>query len=241
MAIVRDALVAMPAREPGDPKTRPALTRAHLARLRVYFTHRRGASGMRDTLDLDLIHVGALAYAPSKFGADGTLALTAYGAQLLAEATQQARAERAPHHEMAARLARWLREQGRITWENIEVRIEDGGAHSYARPDVFSLVATHNEQRIAPTVHEVKVSRADFLAELRRPEKLARCRTIASYLWFAVPEDLVEPGEVPQGYGLLVETQDGSWKPRKRPRKGEVRLSTWCWMNLLLKQADRET
>ena len=213
----------------------PELTRRHLSRLRSYFQHRRPARGERDSIDLDLLRVGALNYIPLLPGHEDGLAVTSYGANLLANATAQARAERAPHHELGARLGAWLREQGRLVWENIEFRVDTDNGGRLARPDVFSLLATHNEKRIAPTVHEVKVSRADFLSDLRHPVKLAAYRAIASHIYFACPEGLIRREELPAGYGLLYERADGTWSTVKRPRKSAVQLSTWHWMNLLLK------
>ena len=77
-------------------------------------------------------------------------------------------------------MAQWLRDKGRMTWEDTEfvvrrpdvsklaasMGITGFGEHSVfvaaVRPDVFSLEPTHSEGRINPCVHEVNVSRADF-------------------------------------------------------------------------------
>lgn len=52
--------------------------------------------------------------------------------------------------------------------------------------------------------HEVKVSRSDWLTELRQPEK---CQPIKRYMdrWWLVVSDasIVKPGELPEDWGLM--------------------------------------
>lgn len=53
--------------------------------------------------------------------------------------------------------------------------------------------------------HEVKVSRSDWLTELRQPEKSEAFTRYVHYRWLVVPTaDIVAAGELPQGWGLLV-------------------------------------
>jgi hypothetical protein len=51
---------------------------------------------------------------------------------------------------------------------------------------------------------EIKVSRGDFFADIREPEKQARWREVAHRHAYAVPAGLVQPEEVPAGSGLMV-------------------------------------
>lgn len=56
--------------------------------------------------------------------------------------------------------------------------------------------------------HEVKVSRSDWLAELRAPEKAEVFRRHMDYWWFVVPDaHVIRPGELPPECGLLVGTR----------------------------------
>lgn len=58
-----------------------------------------------------------------------------------------------------------------------------------------------------PTLHghEVKVSRADWLTELRDPEKAEAFRQFCDYWWLVVSDKaIVRPGELPKGWGLMV-------------------------------------
>lgn len=50
---------------------------------------------------------------------------------------------------------------------------------------------------------EVKVSRADFLSDVRNPHKQAAWRNLAHRHAFAAPAGLIAPGEVPDGSGLI--------------------------------------
>lgn len=53
--------------------------------------------------------------------------------------------------------------------------------------------------------HEVKVSRSDWLTELRDPDKAEAFRRYCDYWWLVVSDKLiVKPGELPDGWGLLV-------------------------------------
>lgn len=53
--------------------------------------------------------------------------------------------------------------------------------------------------------HEVKVSRSDWLTELRDPEKAEAFRRYCDYWWLVVSDKLiVKPGELPDGWGLMV-------------------------------------
>jgi hypothetical protein len=53
--------------------------------------------------------------------------------------------------------------------------------------------------------HEVKVSRSDWLTELRDPEKAEAFRRYCDFWWLVVSDkDIVKPGELPAGWGLMV-------------------------------------
>lgn len=71
---------------------------------------------------------------------------------------------------------------------------------------------------------EVKVTRGDFLADIRRPEKQAPWRDLTDRHTYAVPEGLVRGPEVPGDSGLLYVTETGAVKAAKpMRRRGEHR------------------
>jgi hypothetical protein len=54
--------------------------------------------------------------------------------------------------------------------------------------------------------HEVKVSRADWLSELRDPSKAQAIMRFCTYWYLVVPTaSIVKPGELPAGWGLMVQ------------------------------------
>lgn len=63
----------------------------------------------------------------------------------------------------------------------------------------------------APAVHgfEIKISRSDWLRELKTGgEKSVFWRAYCNYFWLVVPDaSIVKPGELPEGWGLLVGTK----------------------------------
>lgn len=67
--------------------------------------------------------------------------------------------------------------------------------------------------------HEVKVSRADWLRELRQPDK---AQAVARYMdrwWLVVPDaGIVRDGELPASWGMLVVTAEGCRVARRAPR-----------------------
>ncbi len=52
--------------------------------------------------------------------------------------------------------------------------------------------------------HEIKVSRADWLSELRNPQKAGAFAGLLSEFYVVAPKGVVQPGELPDGWGLLV-------------------------------------
>lgn len=61
---------------------------------------------------------------------------------------------------------------------------------------------------------EVKVSRADFLSDIRT-EKWRKYASVFDLLYFAVPAGLVDRREVPKGVGLVVH-DGGDWEVAKQ-------------------------
>lgn len=129
-----------------------------------------------------------------------------------------------------------LQDKGRITWENIELRVDLAEGHrQLIRPDVYSLAATYNEKNLAPCVHEVKVSRSDFLSDAAKFEKRSGYAAVAESVFYVAPAGLIEPAEVPDECGLIVEHETGVFEQVKRAKKRAVRLAPSTFMNLVLK------
>lgn len=215
------------------------LSRRHYQRLRFYWRGRKGQGGASrtDAIDLDLAARGWIARRD-----DSSVVyfqITPDGERELAAETRREVERRQPHHELGGRLAAWLRDAKRITWENIELRVEveRGGqiGYDYVRPDVFSLACTYQEKSISPAIHEVKVSRADFLADLAKPEKREGYMPLAERFFYAAPQGMIDPREIPDGCGLVEEIGTGDFKVAKQAPRRKVSLTAHHFMNLILK------
>jgi hypothetical protein len=83
----------------------------------------------------------------------------------------------------------------------------EGGKRTLGTPRIDVLaVKLSNRVSYAPFSRigfEIKVSRQDFLAELKNPEKRQRAYKICDEYWFVVPENLISVDEVPTECGLL--------------------------------------
>ncbi|WP_290901716.1 hypothetical protein [Aquabacterium sp.] len=95
--------------------------------------------------------------------------------------------------------------------EDIEVSL-DGAQPSAAkayrwrmtRPDLFSVRRTSNPAYLQPMVHEVKVSRADLLSDLRHTAKRTSYQWLCSECHYVFPHGMAEPQELPEELGVWV-------------------------------------
>lgn len=88
---------------------------------------------------------------------------------------------------------------------------------------------------------EVKVSRQDWLRELRDPEKAEPIARTCDFWWLAAPAGLVEIEEVPIDWGLLEVDDKGRVRVvRQAPRREPSALSLSFVASLLRRAADRE-
>ena len=76
-----------------------------------------------------------------------------------------------------------------------------GRQDRYLDAFAFNLYPSKKHWRVA---YEIKVSRADFLSELKKPEKRAFGFDISHEFWYACAPDVAKPEEIPEGCGLLV-------------------------------------
>jgi len=53
------------------------------------------------------------------------------------------------------------------------------------------------------TAYEIKISRSDFLREIKNPEKRKAALRVSNQFYFVAPEGLIKPEEIPMECGLL--------------------------------------
>ena len=106
-----------------------------------------------------------------------------------------------------------------------------------ACPDVFSLRRSSVEAYLEPTVHEIKVSRADLLGDLRRPDKRAAYLQMGGACWYVLGQDargrpIASADEVPPECGVLQCEGERLVLLRPAPRRAVPRLPFHVWMAL---------
>ncbi len=207
----------------------------------------------RDMVEVDLLAAGLL---QRRIDAEGreTLLVTDAGVQALASTLARNRAAFDAHEALVARVAEQMRHAGRVVWRGLSLRAPlptpfpaplqglDGPATELpqaatrwvmAMPDVYSIRHTTAEAYTEPVVHEIKVRRADLLADLKRPDKGAAYRALSSQCWYVLGPGVGTADDVPQEYGVLIDNGQGQGLElaRAAPRRA-VTPSFAVWMAL---------
>ena len=119
-----------------------------------------------------------------------------------------------------------------------EGRLEQPVAKAFwrvARPDVFSVRHTSVEAYLQPMVHEVKVSRADLLSDLRHAAKRESYQWLSCETYYVFPAGVAEPDEVPQEFGVWVlngTLESGTLDLLRPARHAPCKLPFAAWMAL---------
>ena len=200
-----------------DPSPLP-LPRAHSRRLREIW--RSAGWPCLDLIEVDLLAVGLLERVRHASGHE-TLRVTDAGVRLLALTHQHNRDALSAHEAVVERVAREMGRAGRIVWRGLALRAPLAGpngqtAWTVAMPDVYSIRHTSVEDYVEPIVHEVKVSRADLLCDLRREAKRAAYLALSSECWYVIREGIARADEIPAECGVLVATASGDSRSSAR-------------------------
>lgn len=126
--------------------------------------------------------------------------------------------------ELTASLCRALESQHWITVR--EIAIDDDLDR---RCDVVAMLCSGRVTRV--DLFEVKISRSDLLADLRREKWRNYLR--AGRLWFAMPAKLADPREIPPEAGLMVQQANG-WRRVRHPKAGAVEPSLTLMRRLVM-------
>ena len=207
-----------------------APTRLHVQRLRQIW--RSAGWPCQDLVEIELLAAG---WVERLLEADGRerLRLTDAGIALVATSLTRNRAARDAHELLVERVATDMQRAGRIAWRGLTLRAglpgEDGRMlWVNAMPDVYSIRHSTVEDYLEPAIHEIKVSRADLLGELRRPAKSAAYRALCGQCWFVIKAGIAEPEEIPPEYGVLIGHDAHLELARPAPRRAcKPDFATW--------------
>jgi hypothetical protein len=215
----------------------PALPLAHRRRLRELW--RSAGWPCRDAIEVDLIAAGLLERRFDEAGRE-TLRLSDAGVAALAVTLARNRAAFDAHEALVARVAEAMQREGRIVWRGLALRAPlppaaEGERTRWvmAMPDVYSIRHTTVESYVEPIAHEIKVRRADLLADLRRPDKGAAYRALASQCWYVLGPGVGRAEDVPPEYGVLLAAREGAGLELARPApRRAMTLPFAVWMAL---------
>jgi hypothetical protein len=229
------------------PITPISLTRQHHRRLREVY--RSAGWPSQDMLEIELLALGLLERIVSGSGHE-TLRVTAAGIVQLAEALGQNKAARSAHEALVERVALEMGRAGRLVWRGLSLRArvpaiekppDDSGAAPLAWvmacPDVFSIRNTTVEGYLEPIVHEIKVSQADLLGDLKKPSKRAAYLDMGGECWYVLGETargkpIAQPEEIPSDCGVMLCEGDHLIVARPAPPKALEKLPFHVWMAL---------
>jgi hypothetical protein len=206
------------------------LTRLHLQRLRLLW--RSAGWPSQDWIEVELLAAGWVERLQETEGRE-RLRVTDAGVAALAESLTRNRATRSAHETLVERVAVEMQRAGRIAWRGLALRAglpQDDGKLLWvnAMPDVYSIRHSTVEDYLEPAIHEIKVSRADLLGELRKPAKSAAYRALCGQCWFVIKAGIAEPEEIPPEYGVLIGHDSHLELARPAPKRAcKPDFSTW--------------
>lgn len=231
------------------------LTRHHTKRLREVY--RSAGWSYQDVIEIELLAAGLL----ERLGNEATcnVRVTDKGIAYLAGAIQTNRKAFSAHEELVQQVARALCQDGRLVWTNLELRAwvtrnaalgsdesEDdmSGYWKLCRPDVFSIRNSSKPHFLEPVAHEIKVSRADLMGDLKNQDKRAAYLDVGGQCWYVIGcnakgKPIAEPEEIPEECGVLL-SQGGRLEVlRGAPKRAVKDLPFGVWMSLVKAGASR--
>lgn len=207
-------------------------TRAQTRRLREIY--RSAGWPCQDSLELELLAAGWLERLRDAEGRE-RLRLTDAGVLAAVEGLGANRKVRDAHELLVQRVAAELQRAGRIAWTGLALRAGLPRADEPERlrwlicqPDVYSLRQTSKPEGLEVAIHEIKVSRADLLTELRKPDKSAAYAALSGQTCFVLAAGIAEPDEIPAPYGVWIAHASHFELARPAPRRPHLPdFATW--------------
>ncbi|MBX3626613.1 MAG: hypothetical protein KF892_16450 [Rhizobacter sp.] len=208
------------------------LSALHSRRLREIW--RSAGWPCQDLVEVELLAAGLIERVRQPSGHE-TLRVTDAGVAVLADTLQRNRARRDAHEHLVERVAREMTRAGRLAWRGLALRAKVGeGDESQwvmAMPDVFSIRHTTVEAYLEPIVHEIKVSRADLLSDLRREAKRHAYLQLSGECWYVIARGIAEADEIPPEFGVMAAEGAALEVLRPAPKRA-MSMSLPLWMAL---------
>lgn len=178
----------------------PRLSRHHQRRLRTYY--RSAGWPCHDAIEIDLLAAGLIVREAHAGGAD-TIRVTESGIAAIATALNGNRRARDAHEALALQVAEQLCSEGRLVFRGLRLRAHCEDQWRNCLPDVYSIRNTTALRHSSPVIHEVKVSRADLLADLADTGKRSAYQALSSAFYYVMPVGLAQLSEIPFDCGVL--------------------------------------
>lgn len=105
------------------------------------------------------------------------------------------------HRELCQLAARWLRRPNSAGGPGCQVALTEGWAGWGG--EIPDAIGFRDGGHLDGSVIEVKTSRADFLADRRKPHRMDPALGLGRWRYYLCPADLIQPEELPPRWGLL--------------------------------------
>ncbi len=216
------------------------LGRAHARRLRDIY--RSAGWPCQDSVEVELLAAGLLERVVEPSGHD-KVRVTDTGIVYLAQAFHSNRQARSAHEELVDRVAQQMLRDGRIVWTDLSIRArlpsepEERTRWKICMPDVFSIRNTTVAGYLEPIVHEIKVSRADLLGDLKSKDKRDSYLDAGGQCWYVLGCDrkgkpIADATEIPLECGVMVLQNERLEVLRNAPKRPVTDLPFALWMVL---------
>jgi len=223
-----------------DTPEPPNLKRIHAKRLREIY--RSAGWPSQDIVEIELIAAGLLerVFTP---GEPELVRVSDVGIAFLAKSAQSNRKAFSAHEGLVDLVAKNMLRDGRLVWKGLPLRAwiapegEDPGRWKMCMPDVFSIRNSSVQSYLEPIVHEIKVSRADLLGDVKRVDKRKAYLDLGGQCWYVLGCDakgkpIGTAEDVPAECGVMICFNGSLEVVRTAPKRPAEQLPFGVWMAL---------
>lgn len=117
------------------------------------------------------------------------------------------------HAELCAIAVKWLKRPNSNNGHGCHVAVSEvRSGWSGEVPDAIGFRQAGFTPHDGSVVVEVKVSRSDFMADKKKPHRIEG--GLGNWRYFMCPEGVIQPDDLPEGWGLLWVNSRGHVKPK---------------------------